>query len=174
MPEYINAPTITRHDRAAVALDLKNAGQKDVNARTFVDNIKQQWGAGVSTLVVFYNASGDDIQLVQNHDYWGHIGPSPYPTLVRNGQWGAFLHVKTSGAASGSSAAVVYRGLDASGNSRDWCFAWDNPWSRAGDNNNKVPDQNQHAQSAAQQSKTCGLKLPACLTACQHNCGMRW
>ena len=40
----------------------------------------------------------------------GHIGASPYPQQINYGQWGAYLHVHSNGAAVGSSAAVVYRG----------------------------------------------------------------
>ena len=50
---------------------------------------------------------------------------------IENGQWGAFLHVKTSGTATGSSAAVVYKALTPGGNLQ-WAVAWSNPWNRNG------------------------------------------
>ncbi|KAK1309868.1 hypothetical protein QJS10_CPA08g00129 [Acorus calamus] len=114
MPEY-NGKTITRTDRAHVALNMKNAADKDVNARQYVENLKARWGNGVSTLCLLYNATGDTVTFVTSHDWHGHIGPGPYPTAMANGQWGAFLHVKTSGAATGSSAAVVYHGMNGAG-----------------------------------------------------------
>ncbi|KAK1296272.1 hypothetical protein QJS10_CPB15g02102 [Acorus calamus] len=129
MPEYMDKP-ITRMDRARVALNMKNAAEKDVNARQYVENLKARWGTGVSTLCLLYNATGDTVTLVTSHDWHGHIGPAPYPTAIANGQWGGFLHVKTSGTATGSSACVVYRGKNGVGDGCDWMLAWSNPWDR--------------------------------------------
>ncbi|KAK1295885.1 hypothetical protein QJS10_CPB15g02099 [Acorus calamus] len=129
MPEY-NGKTITRKDRAHVALNMKNAADKDVNARQYVENLKARWGTGVSTLCLLYNATGDTVTFVTSHDWHGHIGPAPYPTEIANGQWGGFLHVKTSGTATGSSAAVVYHGKNGAGNGCDWMASWSNPWDR--------------------------------------------
>ncbi|KAL5707645.1 hypothetical protein ACHQM5_018522 [Ranunculus cassubicifolius] len=134
MPEYLDK-TITRTDRAHVALNMKNAGGKDVNARTYVENLKAAWGDGVSTLCVVYNATGDVVEFATAHDWHGHIGAAPYPQIIENGQWGAFLHVKTSGTATGSAAAVVYRGLNENGNSCDWMLCWSIPWSTLGSHN---------------------------------------
>lgn len=130
MSEYIGKK-ITRRDRAYVALKMKNSQEKDVNAQKYVENLKRQWGVGVSTLCLVYNATGDTITYVSSVDWYGHIGPSPYPVKIENGQWGAFLHVKNSGQATGSCAAVVYRGLNGDGDGCDWMFGWANPWNRA-------------------------------------------
>ncbi|KAK1271251.1 hypothetical protein QJS04_geneDACA007429 [Acorus gramineus] len=129
MPEYAGK-TITRTDRAHVAMNMKNAANKDVNARQYVENLKKSWGTGVSTLCLLYNATGDTVTFVTSHDWHGHIGPSPYPTEIANGQWGGFLHVKTSGTATGSSAGVVYHGKNEAGVRCDWMMAWSNPWDR--------------------------------------------
>ncbi|KAK8918642.1 hypothetical protein KSP39_PZI022150 [Platanthera zijinensis] len=129
MPEY-QGKTITRKDRAHVALNMKNAQGKDWNARQYVENLKARWGTGVSTLCVVYNSTGDALTFVTSHDWYGHIGPAPYPVRIENGQWGAFLHVKTSGAATGSSAAVVYRGQNDAGAYNDWMMSWSTPWNR--------------------------------------------
>ncbi|KAM7467646.1 hypothetical protein LguiB_015208 [Lonicera macranthoides] len=129
MPEYIGK-NITRLDRAKVALNMKNAQEKDINARHYIEAVKARWGYGVSTLCLIYNATGDPLKLVQSHNWYGHIGPAPCPAMVENGQWGAFLHVKRSGTASGSSAAVVYRGKNADGDLCDWMLSWSNPWNR--------------------------------------------
>ncbi|XP_060674519.1 23 kDa jasmonate-induced protein-like [Ziziphus jujuba] len=128
MPEYIGK-VITRTDRAHVALNMKNAEGKDVNARKFVENLKERYGNGVSTLCLIYNATGDTLKHVGYHDWRGHIGESPYPNEIANGQWGAYLHVKTSGAATGSIAATVYRGKNEAGKDCDWMLSWYNPWS---------------------------------------------
>ncbi|XP_072973032.1 23 kDa jasmonate-induced protein-like [Typha angustifolia] len=129
MSEYIGK-TITRKDRAKVALDMKNAESKDVNARQFVEQLKERYGNGVATLCVIYNATGDPLTYITSHDYFGHIWHSPYPYKIENGQWGAFLHGKVAGATSGSNATVVYRGMNQAGNHCDWMLAWDNPWNR--------------------------------------------
>lgn len=139
MPEYAGR-TIERIDRARVALNMKNAQNKDVNARQYVENVKQGWGTGVSTLCLVYNATGDTVTYVASHDWHGHIGPAPYPVEIANGQWGGYLHVKTSGTATGSSAAVVYRGKNGDGKECDWMLAWSNPWNRnSSDNTVCVP-----------------------------------
>ncbi|KAA8545950.1 hypothetical protein F0562_020600 [Nyssa sinensis] len=109
---------------------MKDAENKAVNARQFAENLKKSWGTGVSTLCLVYNATGDTVTFVTSHDWFGHIGPSPYPQEIANGQWGAFLHVKTSGVPSGSVAAVVYRGKNENGNDCDWMLSWSNPWRR--------------------------------------------
>ncbi|XP_010920412.2 23 kDa jasmonate-induced protein [Elaeis guineensis] len=135
LPEYKDKPVITATDRATVALNMKNAGNKDVNARKFVENLKERYGNGVSTLCLVYNATGGTLNFVLSHDWHGHIGESPYPQQIDNGQWGAYLHVHTSGAAVGSSAAVVYRGKNEGGTTCDWMFGWSNPWNRWGNDN---------------------------------------
>ncbi|KAI8031730.1 hypothetical protein LOK49_LG01G02719 [Camellia lanceoleosa] len=133
MPEYADKK-ITRTDRAHVALNMKNAENKDRNARQYVENLKAQWGVGVSTLCLVYNATGDRVKFITSCDYWGHCGPAPYPVEIANGQWGAFLHVKRTGTATGSTAAVVYRGKNQADNTCDWMLAWSNPWNRTWDN----------------------------------------
>ncbi|KAA8536979.1 hypothetical protein F0562_029457 [Nyssa sinensis] len=129
MPEYASK-AIRRIDRAHVALNMKNAEKKDVNAREYVENLKRRWGVGVSTLCLVYNATGDTVTFVTSYDWWGHIGPAPFPQQIANGQWGAFLHVKTSGTATGSTAAVVNRGKNDAGDYFDWMLSWSNPWNR--------------------------------------------
>lgn len=137
MPQYAGK-TITRTDRASAALNMKNAGNKDTNARTFVENLKKQWGDGVSTLCLVYNATGDTVKFAANHDWYGHIGPSPFPVEIQNGQWGGYLHVKISGEATGSSAAVVYRGKNEAGVECDWMLSWSNPWNRLSSDNTVI------------------------------------
>ncbi|KAM7271962.1 hypothetical protein ACFE04_031176 [Oxalis oulophora] len=133
LPQY-EGKTITRHDRAYMALQMKNAEEKDVNARKYVETLKSQYGNGVSTLCLIYNATGDPIHQVGSNDWHGHIASSPYPSVIANGQWGAFLHVHPTGAAAGSQAAVVYRGMNSNGTNYDWCIVWVTPWNRAYNN----------------------------------------
>lgn len=129
LPEYADKE-VTKVDRAITALKLKNAEGKDANCRKFVENMKNDWGEGNATLVMLYNATGDNVKFVCDKNWHGHNGPSPYPMTIQNGQWGGFLHVKQTGIAEGSTAAVVYRGKDNAGDQRDWFIGWNNPWDR--------------------------------------------
>nr|XP_048319611.1 23 kDa jasmonate-induced protein-like [Ziziphus jujuba var. spinosa] len=97
MPTYQDKELITAVDRAYEALIMKNADNKDVNARKFVESLKKKYGASlVATLCFIYNAAGNRLTFVASHDWEGHIGDCPYPLLLENGQWGAFLHLQTS------------------------------------------------------------------------------
>ncbi|GAV82716.1 hypothetical protein CFOL_v3_26167 [Cephalotus follicularis] len=51
---------ITRIDRVHEALNMKNAQSKDVNAQTYVENLDKQYGKGITTLCLVYNATGRD------------------------------------------------------------------------------------------------------------------
>ncbi|XP_057957983.1 23 kDa jasmonate-induced protein-like [Malania oleifera] len=123
---------ITPEVRAQYAMDYINDGGKNFDAQTYVENLKDQYGIGDSCLATFYNATGGTISFVTDHDYHGHIGPSPYPSRLENGQWGAFLHVHHTATPTGSSAAAVYNGKNADGDGRDWLMAWSIPFM--GDN----------------------------------------
>ncbi|THG06073.1 hypothetical protein TEA_003453 [Camellia sinensis var. sinensis] len=131
MPEYYKKE-ITPRDRAHVAMLMKNAENKDHNARNHVESRKKDFGDGISALCVIYNATGDALKFITTHDYHGHIYADPYPTIIQNGQWAAFLHVKPSVITAGSSAGVVYRGKNQSGEQHDWMLAWSIPY--VGDN----------------------------------------
>ncbi|KAM5579745.1 hypothetical protein ABKV19_009497 [Rosa sericea] len=128
MPEYANKQ-ITAVDRARVALHLQSADMKAANALTYVENLKKQYGGEVpATLCLLYNATGNTLTFVTVKDEYGHIGPAPYPLRIQNGQWGAFLHVKTAEASTGSYAGVVYRGKNPDGVDWDCMMAWRNPF----------------------------------------------
>ncbi|XP_072990246.1 23 kDa jasmonate-induced protein-like [Typha latifolia] len=94
MSEYVGK-TITHKDRAKVALDMKNAESKDVNAHQFVEQLKERYGNGVATLCLIYNATGDPLTYITSHDYFDHILYSPYayteirePNHFDNTVWG--------------------------------------------------------------------------------------
>lgn len=120
---YPNLTEITANDRARVALKLKNAEEKAQNASTYVHNLKNDFGVGTCTLCMIYNATGDDLTFVLNHTWQGFLWKSPYPTLIQNGQWAAFLHVRST-LAGYSAEAVVYRGKNKYGTLCDWMLAW--------------------------------------------------
>ncbi|GAV68510.1 hypothetical protein CFOL_v3_12013 [Cephalotus follicularis] len=124
MAEYENK-TITRIDRAHVALNMKNAQGKDVAAQTYVESLYKEYGSGIATLCLVYNATGDMIQLVEQHNWAGDIWNAPCALIIGNGQWGAFLQGEKD--SEGSSAAVVYRGMRVDDQHADWMFSWYNP-----------------------------------------------
>lgn len=109
-------------------MDMIDADGKEFNAETFLRNLKSRFGYGVSTLCLIYNATGGTLKHVCNKNWEGHIGESPYPSKIENGQWGAFLHVHDAGASTGSVAATVYRSESADG--AVWVMAWYNTWSK--------------------------------------------
>ncbi|KAK2980795.1 hypothetical protein RJ640_003021 [Escallonia rubra] len=124
LPEYSNTKDITRLDMARTAIKYMNAERKDSNVRRYVENLKSKYGDGISALCVVYNATGETVTPITNHDWHGHLGEGPFPPLLQNGQWGGFLHVHPT-APIGSAGAVVFG--DAS-RSYDWLLAWSVPF----------------------------------------------
>ncbi|CAN6356752.1 unnamed protein product [Urochloa humidicola] len=112
-------------------MKMMNAGGKDTNAQQFVDNLKQRYGNGISTKCLIYNATGVTLDFVTYHDWRGKVYETPYPAVIHNGQWGAYLHVKPSVATRGSIGAVVYRSRRPNGSSTkcDWMFSWMIPYT---------------------------------------------
>ncbi|KAM1717006.1 hypothetical protein ACFX11_024899 [Malus domestica] len=129
---------IERIDRARVAMNMKNVAGKDVKARTRVEKLKAESGAGIATLCLVYNATGSTLEYVGQKDWIGLMGKSPYPPLIANGQWAAFLHVRDPKIQWGSSAAVVYRGKNAGGINCDWVLSWANPKDRVTWDNRRI------------------------------------
>ncbi|KAL4369385.1 hypothetical protein GQ457_05G035340 [Hibiscus cannabinus] len=123
MPEFQGKKT-TLQDKARVALTLKHSDGKDVAVREQVQNLTA--GGERTTICLIYNATGDTLTLVNYQDWIGHVGSSPYPPLIGNGQWGVFLHVGDESAAYSSAGAVFYRGKNKDGQDRDWMQAWSN------------------------------------------------
>ncbi|XVF82562.1 hypothetical protein PTKIN_Ptkin16aG0059500 [Pterospermum kingtungense] len=119
--------TKARQDRAEVARQWKDSKYEE--ATNYVRKLKEQWGTGVSTLCLVYNATGEPLTFVKSHDWWGNIYQK-YPQVIENGQWGGFLHVKHALGNSSSKAAVVYRGKRKDGKDADWLVAWFNPYYR--------------------------------------------
>ncbi|XBI51071.1 hypothetical protein VPH35_033646 [Triticum aestivum] len=127
MLRYVGKPK-TREDRAREAVSLMNEDSKNIKASKYVEGVKDWYGDGVSTLCILYNATGDTLYYVGEHDWFGFIGRTPYPAEIGNGQYAAFLHTHNTGAASGSEGAVVYRGKNRDGQDRDYLVAWSTPF----------------------------------------------
>ncbi|CAL5017623.1 unnamed protein product [Urochloa decumbens] len=123
---------ITQKDIADYTMKMINAGGKDAEAQKFVDNLKHRYDDGISAKCLIYNATGTTLNLATYNDWYGHIYDTPYPAVIQNGQWGAFLHVHPTWFA-GSAGAVVYRSnIPSSTSMCDWLFSWSIPY--VGDN----------------------------------------
>ncbi|KAK9735911.1 hypothetical protein RND81_04G237400 [Saponaria officinalis] len=126
MTEYHDKP-IEAVDRARVALQMKNAEGKDNEALTFVERVQEAVETkGVKCLI--YNATGGPIKLIAAFEYNGCVSVSPYPNVIQNGQWAAFVYEKWS---DGSLAAVIYEETRSEG--RQFVVGWrhkDNEFSK--------------------------------------------
>lgn len=127
MPRYVGRKK-TQEDRAREASLLINEDDKTGKASKYVSDLKAWYGNGVTTLCLIYNQTGDTLRYVADADWFGYMGPTPYPTEIGNGQWASFLHVKKTSASSGSMAGLVYRGKDRNGCERDLMLGWSAPW----------------------------------------------
>ncbi|KAF5812565.1 putative cytolysin/lectin [Helianthus annuus] len=124
----------TRTERALEALNNPNVDGKHDEALAYVRRLKANWGNGVSTLGIFYNATGETLTFTQENSSYGQI-EGPYPTRVQNGQWGAFFHTKKHVVASGSVGFVVYRVRVNDTIVYNPLIAWSVPWSQVSYNN---------------------------------------
>nr|ACV60356.1 hypothetical protein [Camellia sinensis] len=136
MPEYQNKITITRTDKAHVALKMKK--ETEARALEYMENLKKEKSdcdGGVITFGEIYNETGGTIRFSGQHDFSGKLAAeSTYPGKIKNGQCGVFIHKETSGKTSGSCGAVVYWGKNKVEEACDWMLSWSNPT----DGDNKV------------------------------------
>ncbi|KAJ8448994.1 hypothetical protein Cgig2_004049 [Carnegiea gigantea] len=128
MPEYADEHVITRNDLANVALNLKNADGKDVQARKYVEDMYKGFEGLECVLGLIYNATGALLRYVYAVDFYGFVAPAPYPMFIENGQWGAFLYVKYKNQEYGAAGCVVYRAYELNGveTEFDYFVGWDN------------------------------------------------
>uniref|UniRef100_A0A453A975 Protein kinase domain-containing protein n=1 Tax=Aegilops tauschii subsp. strangulata TaxID=200361 RepID=A0A453A975_AEGTS len=126
MPGYKGKPK-KREDRAREALNLMCEDRKDVMACRYLCPkviIQVYWPRATQCFI--YNATGDTLYHVGNHDWSGHILNSRgYPERIGNGQWAAFVHCQ--GSFSGSMASVIYRGKNKDGGDQHYLVSWNNP-----------------------------------------------
>ncbi|GKC87727.1 hypothetical protein Tco_1148376 [Tanacetum coccineum] len=143
----------TRLERAATARKDPNADNKRDEAIAYVRNQKAKSGDGVSTLCIFYNATGETLYYDQEHSWYGRVWDL-YPMEVQNGQWGAFLHVKNASTTSGSMAFVTYR-VEANNNAvntnRAFCDVYDD--GKSHDNDKIYKNLNRSARQVAVRKK---------------------
>ncbi|GJZ24832.1 hypothetical protein Tco_0562291 [Tanacetum coccineum] len=121
-----------RLERAVKAKHDPYAGNKRELARDYVRQQKSDFGSGIVTHCIFYNATGETLFYNdKRHSFSGDFYGSLPPMEVQNGQWGAFLHVKSIPLLPGNSMGyVIYRvkGIHDEG----FCsslIGWDTPWN---------------------------------------------
>ncbi|KAM0866048.1 hypothetical protein ACQ4PT_042876 [Festuca glaucescens] len=124
MARYMGKPK-TYEDRGREALILANDDDNYGKAFHYVYSLVPSLGNPLGTICLIYNATGDTLYQVDNHDWYGHMGRAPYSTEIDNGQWAAFRHAYSL--SEGSIAAVVYRGKNKDGEDQDYLLAWSAP-----------------------------------------------
>jgi hypothetical protein len=123
LPQYADK-NITPKDLGEYAAGTMADHQKDADDN--VNGMKQEYGNGISTLVMIYNASGYQLQRMDEVDTHGHVGDWPLDTYIENGQWSVFLHVHSSGAAVGSEGYCDYSLVGTADTVR---FSWASPYT---------------------------------------------
>ncbi|KAL9233990.1 hypothetical protein vseg_008917 [Gypsophila vaccaria] len=122
--------TITQEDRAREAMRLIQASNKNMDALQYALNLKKDYGNGVSTLILIYNATGEPLEFVEDQkmDWLGSVYKAEPPRSFDNGQWIAFLHVHPTALKLGSEGARVLRGKNMNGDVCDFMVSWFAPW----------------------------------------------
>lgn len=123
LPEYKNKTTLTAKDRSTVALQQKFVYRDQAIKR--LDELKSDFGDGVSTLCLVYNATGDTITCHDTQSWKGHFYKQSPENSFENGQWSIFMHVKPSVLPEGCTGAVIYRTKQHA----DVFLGWQNPWT---------------------------------------------
>lgn len=119
----------TKANRAKIALRFMYNDDKKGQASRYVQNLKDMYGNGSSTLCIVYNASGDPLRISTAHSWYnGSFYNVGCPGEIGNGQWAGWLHVHDQGKATGSLGAVAYTGKNRHDQDRDFLVAWSSPW----------------------------------------------
>ncbi|KAL9236739.1 hypothetical protein vseg_011374 [Gypsophila vaccaria] len=127
MERYKGKPK-TQEDRAREAMRVQT-GVAYEEARKYVDGQKESYGTGASVQCMIYNATGETLYYVGDYDWYGHLGRTPYPAQIGNGQWASFLYVHSTNEPSGCQAAVKYNGKQKNGDISDFTLAWSTAFS---------------------------------------------
>ena len=128
-PRYSHLKADEVSTKVLSSYTLEQQGSHQTDALKLVNTMKEEFGNGVSCLVCIYNASGRNLSLSgQREDWHGHMFRYPPDTNIANGQWSVFLHVKTSGAATGSEACIIYNISD---EGDDVFMGWSVPWNQS-------------------------------------------
>ncbi|KAK9681830.1 hypothetical protein RND81_10G030600 [Saponaria officinalis] len=122
--------TIGQQDRAREAMRMIQAESKNIKALNHALALKSDYGDGISTLCLIYNATGSKLELVSDlsQDWHGSVYKEESAQSFENGQWIAFLHTHPTGF-YGCEAARVYRGVNVVGDVRDYLVSWFIPYT---------------------------------------------
>lgn len=118
-----------RKEMAREAMENINDFRQDTVK--WLNGEKEEWGTGVSTLVMIYNATGGTMTKYGAGDESGHIWKYDYDDRIETGQWSSVLHVKSSATMTGSAATVGYY-IDGYTNGSEpivLSIGWDTPWT---------------------------------------------
>ncbi|KAK9734187.1 hypothetical protein RND81_04G121300 [Saponaria officinalis] len=145
--------TIGQEDVAREAIRFIHAGNKNMNALRHTLELKQEYGAGIATLCLIYNATGSRLELVPDlsQDWVGSIHKEEPARSFENGQWISFMHTSSYfNPLSCSEGARVYRGTNSDGQVRDYLVSWFIPhaddgkrsaYTKVGSKDGAKPDQ---------------------------------
>ncbi|KAK9681823.1 hypothetical protein RND81_10G030000 [Saponaria officinalis] len=120
---------IGQQDRAREAMRMIQAESKNIKALNHALALKSDYGDGISTLCLIYNATGSKLELVSDlsQDWHGSVYKEESAESFENGQWIAFLHAHPT-ATYGCEGARVYRGVNVAGDVRDYLVSWFIPY----------------------------------------------
>jgi len=110
---------------AKMATKVQTSADREKAATKMVNTMKTEYGDGISSLILIYNATGYPLNFYQNANYSGRMSKYQPDDLIQNGQWGCFLHVKSSGTMTGSCGVVSYK-MD---ETNLFWFFWSTPYS---------------------------------------------
>ncbi|TDL14256.1 hypothetical protein BD410DRAFT_809876 [Rickenella mellea] len=114
---------LTAKDRSDVAVKTQNTYQHEATKR--LDELKADFGNGITCMIRVYNASGDRIKVHFTRSWKGGFYKGSPEEIIENGRWSAFVHVKRSILAAGCTGAVVYR----TAADTDVMVSWQCPWA---------------------------------------------
>ncbi|WP_139489069.1 hypothetical protein [Brevibacillus dissolubilis] len=141
-PEY-QGKTITPYILGQVALNQKNRLINGVDLEDYATSslvsLSANNGNMTATLIMIYNATGEDLTFVDSHDWSGHLGQSPFDSIIQNGQWSYFLHTHVSGTWCGSVGCCVYRGTE-----KDFFMGWSDPYGGSASSDGTYVEAREH------------------------------
>ncbi|XP_047055494.1 23 kDa jasmonate-induced protein-like [Lolium rigidum] len=124
MGRYDHKDTIDQVDCAREAMRLIHAEDKNLDALAYAWDLKGMYGNGKTSIVLVYNATGDRLTLGDGRDWSGRIYGRQPPRDFQNGQWIAFLHVRSPSNPNELQAARVFRGRNVDGRAREFLVSW--------------------------------------------------
>eukprot|EP01084_Bolivina_argentea_P237971 399831_1 len=97
------------------------------SAQSKVNSMKSEWGDGVSSKIMVNNNTSGDLYLIGKDSYSGRFDYDP-PDKIASKGWGAWLHVKKSSTACGSTGVAVFGNKRQKPNFKVY-IGWNSPYS---------------------------------------------